>query len=431
MSIGNGLNKQSFDSTSKAGNNVSGFPLEKQLTRSFLKEELSRMKELSEVAYKEGISKLLEMTRQGHKIPSLARNQLEKSTNSIPRSKRQLPTLKAHSKNLPKMNADSPITRYTEENSKLTHLQSSRSSPSLQPLFSVPNCVSKVGFKSKVGTIKGKPKLHNQDSIIIKPNLQNIKGQYLFWICDWHGAQGHPISDHCKSQFPSSIEVFLPFDAKPEEISKSLISATEKVVSSLETLGIDLVFSGCTVINLVISGNSCICANLGDSRAYIGRQEEKWQAIPLSSEHTLQNSAERERMTANNARIVKDTNSNGEETEKFFMGNQNVPGLEITRSLGDKIGKFVGMISIPETKTIILENNDKFIIIGSFGFWKFITGTEAVGIVRYSWENNKIDQACEDLVTEARRRWVNTGLDKEDITVVVVFLNVPYSFVPN
>ena len=59
---------------------------------------------------------------------------------------------------------------------------------------------------------------------------------------------------------------------------------------------------------------------------------------------------------------------NGEETEKFFMGNQNVPGLEITRSLGDKIGKFVGMISIPETKTIILENNDKFIIIGSFGF---------------------------------------------------------------
>ena len=72
-------------------------------------------------------------------------------------------------------------------------------------------------------------------------------------------------------------------------------------------------------------------------------------------------------MIANNARIGIEENEEGGGTEKIYMGDQKVPGLDITRSIGDKIGKFIGMISIPETKSFVLQPEDKFIIIGTQG----------------------------------------------------------------
>ena len=219
----------------------------------------------------------------------------------------------------------------------------------------------------------------------------------------------------------------MPFEPKTDQIQKALISATEKVANSLASTQIDIIFSGCTTVNIVISGSTLVCSNLGNCRAVIGRGGEKWQSIQLNVEHTLQNKKERERMISNNARIAVDSEDNGEGegVEKIYMGNQDVPGLEITRSIGDKIGKFIGMISVPETKAFTLQSDDKFIIIGTQGLWKFMTGIEAVCIVRYSWESNEIEQSCKDLVDEADRRWKGSGMDKEDITVVVVYLNVP------
>ena len=86
-------------------------------------------------------------------------------------------------------------------------------------------------------------------------------------------------------------------------------------------------------------------------------------------------------MITNNARIAFDkvvyedddddeeerTKKQQRRIEKIYMGEQTVPGLEITRSIGDKIGKFIGMISIPEIKCFVLSPVDKFIIIGTRG----------------------------------------------------------------
>lgn len=50
---------------------------------------------------------------------------------------------------------------------------------------------------------------------------------------------------------------------------------------------IDMSFSGSTIICCYLQQNKLLCANVGDSRAIIGRikSNNKWEAVPLSIDH--------------------------------------------------------------------------------------------------------------------------------------------------
>lgn len=74
---------------------------------------------------------------------------------------------------------------------------------------------------------------------------------------------------------------------------------------------------------------------------------------------------------------------------------------------------------------VTLDPKDKFIIIASDGVWEFITSKEAVLIVASEWERGNAEGCCECLVKESLRRWRHEEEVVDDITAVVVFLNVP------
>ena len=302
---------------------------------------------------------------------------------------------------------------------------SSKSTPQLVPFFTVTNSVTRAGFKSRVGSIKGKPKLKNQDSVIIQANLMKIRGQYLFGVCDGHGQNGHLISEHIKDNFSNLLQLHLPPEPNSDSAKNALIQATLKMEDSLKSTKIDRTFSGSTMITVLITGSTVLTASLGDCKAVVGNSASRWQAVPLYCLHNLQNKKERDRLVKNHARIaVEVVEETGEVigSEKAYMGEENTPGLEITRSIGDKIGKYIGVSSTPELKEYQLTPDDKFIIIGSSGLWKVLTDIEAVLITRVGWEEKKVDMACEDLISEATRRWQSQDKDKEDISVIVVFL---------
>lgn len=52
------------------------------------------------------------------------------------------------------------------------------------------------------------------------------------------------------------------------------------------------------------------------------------------------------------------------------------PGLAMSRSLGDKAGRDLGVISEPDVYEIILKEEDKFIVIASDGVWEFFTNAD-------------------------------------------------------
>ena len=399
------LRNDSQKAKTKLGNSLSDSLLPSNaLSKLKLKEEMQKIKCSPERDYRLGISKIIQMAKE-----------------SIDSS------ISTNTELTPKRTDKSGFNRAIDTSSHSTLAEATRTSPKnlqLQPLFSVPNFISRAGFKTRSGYINGKMKLYKQTGVIIKPSLQNIKGQYLFAMCSSHGSLGHRICDAVKEQYASTLELLMPFEPSDEQIGKALQLSSDRINTMLNGLQIDLNFSGCSFLSLVISGSNCICANLGNCRGIIASEGTVWQAVPLSKDHVLSNPRERERVLITNGRIETEYDKDGNYgVEKLYMGNEKYPGLEVTRSFGDKIGRFVGVIGIPEVFSTELTEQDKFIVIANSTVWKAITNIEAVCIARVGWESNNTEQSCEDIANEVSRRSTQNGAEVDDISVIVIYIN--------
>jgi len=65
-----------------------------------------------------------------------------------------------------------------------------------------------------------------------------------------------------------------------------------------------------------------------------------------------------------------------------------MPGLAMSRSLGDTIAHEVGVVSIPEVKSFLVGIEDKFIVIGSDGVFEFLTNEDVAKIVLPFYQSN-------------------------------------------
>lgn len=69
---------------------------------------------------------------------------------------------------------------------------------------------------------------------------------------------------------------------------------------------------------------------------------------------------------------MRDDKGNHVGPPRVWLKDENIPGLGMSRSFGDKIGNQVGVIAKPEIMEWVLSEEDKFIIIASDGIWEFI-----------------------------------------------------------
>ncbi len=77
-----------------------------------------------------------------------------------------------------------------------------------------------------------------------------------------------------------------------------------KTNNDVNQQGFDGEYSGTTVCAVFIFGKQLICANLGDSRAVIGKIDfNQWVAYPLSKDHKPNAPGEKDRILKNNGRI--------------------------------------------------------------------------------------------------------------------------------
>ena len=141
-------------------------------------------------------------------------------------------------------------------------------------LLQVPlNFVNRCIFKTKVGSQNGKNKKENQDSFIIHQNFQGMPGNYLFSVCDGHGIFGHKVSRYIKNHFVNFLELALQERKNTENMFyDSYLSTVKKIEDLFEPNDIDTNFSGSTIVSVIIQGNLLTCANIGDSRAVLGKK---------------------------------------------------------------------------------------------------------------------------------------------------------------
>ena len=81
------------------------------------------------------------------------------------------------------------------------------------------------------------------------------------------------------------------------------------------------------------------------------------------------------------------------------------PGLAMSRSLGDKSAREVGVISDPEILEILLKEEDKFIVIASDGVWEFLSNTDVVKTVIPFYKKNDVNGAAEAIIKHAVDSW--------------------------
>jgi len=221
-----------------------------------------------------------------------------------------------------------------------------------------------------------------------------------------------------------------------------------KTNEEIRNRSFNISFSGSTAVTVLLMGNKLVCANVGDSRAILASyktpksikniqlppefadlpdDEKIWLALPLSRDHKPDDEEEYKRIMENNGRVEPFKEPNGEPIGPYrvWLKDENIPGLAMSRSLGDKVASTVGVISDPEIYEMILSKDDKFVIIASDGIWEFLPNDQVVEMVVPFWEANDPEGACDKLISEAVYHWQNEDEVIDDITLIIVFLQVP------
>ena len=98
----------------------------------------------------------------------------------------------------------------------------------------------------------------------------------------------------------------------------------------------------------------------------------------LSFDHKPELESERIRILKNNGRIETIIDSYGRKCGplRVWLKDQQLPGLAMTRSIGDMIAVSAGVTWKPEIAIYKLGSNDKAILVGSDGVWDVLPNTE-------------------------------------------------------
>lgn len=102
-----------------------------------------------------------------------------------------------------------------------------------------------------------------------------------------------------------------------------------------------------------------------------------------------------------------------------------VPGLQVSRSLGDMHAHGVGNTAKPECVTIRVTRQHRHLIIASDGLWNMMTPDDVSAILTHTQADSETaTRSCDFVVREAASRWLRAtgGARCDDISVIVVYL---------
>ena len=297
--------------------------------------------------------------------------------------------------------------------------------------------IRKIHHFTHVGFNGEKDKEFNQDIAFLEKNFAGNNSFLYMAVCDGHGVEGHEVSGFIKRTLPKDLsnalmnKEILTSDKNNKKkiyniIGSTFIKVNEKLISNES---INSIFSGTTCVSLIYTPIKLICANIGDSRAVVGRYDKnnkKWISINLSRDHKPTEEDEARRILKKGGRIkpfLDEETGTEVGPPRVWVRDDEVPGLAMTRSFGDRVAAIAGTICVPEIKEYAFHEGDKFVILASDGVWEFISSEECINIIGKFYENNNIVECCNFLYEESRKRWLREEDVVDDITMLLIFFD--------
>jgi len=258
------------------------------------------------------------------------------------------------------------------------------------------------------------PDKQNQDALIMAqlPCEGYSNGELLLACFDGHGAEGHIVSQYVSSKLPKLLCSYSEFgnDEETARILADCLLVLEKEL--IVNTQCDTSLSGTTAVVSVIRGDKIFVANVGDSRiikGYTNTNSQKIIAQDLSIDHKPDDEREQARIEQAGGRVFAMTYEDGiDGPARVWLSYADMPGLAMSRSLCDTIGKEAGVISNAELhEHKLVPGRDKFLVLASDGLWEFMSSQEVTDIIEKHLLEGDFDPrlAINDLVRESNRRW--------------------------
>lgn len=240
-------------------------------------------------------------------------------------------------------------------------------------------------------------------------------------VLDGHGEHGDAVAIAFQNNLAAEMMRHPAWKLDVMTAAAEAIANIEKNV--IRDYRIDTEFSGTTLSMAIIRGNRITGVNIGDSRVIIGKDDGSGGIVAeeFTHDHKPDSDGEKERILEAGGRVFAVEYDDGiDGPPRVWLGHLDVPGLAMSRSLGDSVAHTAGVSSIPEfTERDLDPATDKIIVVATDGLWEFVTNQETIDmVVNVTTPAASVD----DLVKEARTRWMAEEQVIDDTTVITASL---------
>ena len=166
-----------------------------------------------------------------------------------------------------------------------------------------------------------------------------------------------------------------------------------------------------------------------DGNVNLDDTNDEWVTTELSEDHKPDLPIEHTRITKKfDGRVLSyvDANGNPVGPARVWLKTQNIPGLAMSRSIGDVVAHSVGVECEPEIKEFTLKKQDRILVIASDGLWEFMDNQEVLDTILpfYKKSPKHPEKAIDKLVSKATMKWQKEEDVVDDTTVIVAYLKV-------
>jgi serine/threonine protein phosphatase PrpC len=139
----------------------------------------------------------------------------------------------------------------------------------------------------------------------------------------------------------------------------------------------------------------------------------------ITRDHKCELPDEKKRIESSGGIVKK---RQGDVPYRVFMKGSNLPGLAMSRSLGDLIAQKVGVSHVPEVNSIPLTSDHQVLILASDGVWEFLSTEDVIAEVK-KFPPQEIQKACDAIAALSWKNWLANEFDVvDDITVIGLVL---------
>lgn len=290
--------------------------------------------------------------------------------------------------------------------------------PSLPLLYS---CVTRPGNDP------AKRQKENQDTYVVHNGLGSDADSFAVCVFDGHGPNGALASHYMRDRLAAKwteMGVGRKSCQEEGEIRRILHNGCVEVNHKLATSNIDVYVSGSTGIMGVVKKDVLYVANVGDSRAVLGRINRstgRLEAVDLSDDQKPDRPDEHARIIRNGGRVFEWG------VPRVWQRDVDMPGLAMARSFGDLAAESVGVFAEPEISATKLTPDDKFLIFATDGVWEFLSSVDIVAIIGRHMTSKPADvaarDACVEVINASVEKWNAVHDVVDDSTCVIVALD--------